>query len=341
MEWSSAASENPPPIADLATEAGDIPIHAVAHRVVHGGNRFSGPGILDSASLQAIAALGDLAPLHNASALAVIQAARVRYPQLPHVAVFDTAFHHDLPDTARLYAVPAHWHEQHGVRRFGFHGISHESVARQAAALLQRPLEELRLITLHLGNGASAAAIAGGRSVDTSMGMTPLEGLIMGSRSGDLDVAAALHAARREGLSLDQLEHTLLRDSGLVGLCGDSDLRTILARSDQGDTVARRAISLYCYRIRKYIGAYMAALGGLDALVFTGGVGENAPAIRAGSCEGLSALGITLDPDRNALPFTGQPMAVHADAGSLPVLVLPSSEDLEIARQTLHHLGKP
>jgi len=333
VEWSSANTETPPSLPDLDGADAHAPVAAVAHRVVHGGSDSNGPVALTEATIRAIEQASMLAPLHNAPALAMIRAARARYPTLPQVAVFDTAFHHDLPEHARRYAVPGHWYHQHGLRRYGFHGISHASVARQAAACLQRPLHELRLITLHLGNGASATAIAGGRSIDTSMGMTPLEGLVMGTRSGDLDVAGALYIARREGLTLDQLEQRLTRESGLAGLCGDSDVRVILGRCQQGDREAQLALSIYCYRIRKYIGAYFVALGGIDALVFTGGVGENAAEVRAAACEGLECLGITLDRHKNALPSGDQPRAIQAEAAGIAVLVIPSREDLEMARQ--------
>lgn len=339
VEWAVADGGNPPSLPDLDFAGTEAPVDAVAHRVVHGGPGFGAPAELTAAAIRAIEQAAVLAPLHNEPALAVIRHAFERYPGLPQVAVFDTAFYHDLPEHARRYAVPEHWHQEHGLRRYGFHGISHASVAQQAAACLQRPLQELRLISLHLGNGASACAIAGGRSIDTSMGMTPLEGLVMGTRSGDLDIGAALHVARREGLTLDQLEQALTRNSGLKGLCGDSDMRTILARCQQGDATAQLAISVYCYRIRKYIGAYIAALGGLDALVFTGGVGENAAEIRAGACEGLTALGITIDCQKNALPSGDKPVAIQAQESTVAVLVIPSHEDLEIARQAADFLA--
>lgn len=338
--WPPAAGGDVPPLPDLPPEANHLRIAAVAHRIVHGGPDYSGPTRLDGRTLQAIESASALAPLHNGPALSVVRAAMMRYPDLPQVAVFDTAFHHDLPAHARHYAVPAHWREQHGVRRFGFHGISHASVARQAATVLQRPLRELRLVTLHLGNGASAAAIAGGRSIDTSMGMTPMEGLVMGTRSGDLDIAAALLVARRECLSLDELEHVLGQQSGLAGLCGDSDLRAILARSEAGDTQAKLALAVYSYRIQKYIGAYMAVLGGLDALVFTGGVGENAAAVRASVCTGLEPFGIAVDCHENERHFSGQARMIHTAGAAVAVLVAPSDEDLEIARQTQSALSR-
>lgn len=319
--------------------AGPLP-GAIGHRVVHGGPDCTGPTMLDDDTIEAIERAGRLAPLHNSPALAVIRAGRARFPAVPQVAVFDTVFHRNMPEEASRYAVPEHWFQDHQLRRYGFHGISHASVAQQAAAFLQRPPQSLRLITLHLGSGASASAIAGGRSIDTSMGMTPLEGLVMGTRGGDLDIGAALYAASSEGLTLEQLEQALNRDSGLKGLCGDSDMRTILERCQQGDSQARLALSIYCYRIRKYIGAYFAALGGLDALVFTGGVGEHAAPVRAGACEGLAALGIAIDWQKNGLPSGDQPRAIHAGGAAVAVLVIPSREELEIARQTRDFLAQ-
>ena len=333
VDWSSSASDQPPPLTALVRRAAVARVDALAHRVVHGGPSYSAPARLTVESIQAIEAASALAPLHNAPALAIIHTALAQYPDLPQLAVFDTAFHHHLPDHARHYAVPRRWRDDHGVRRYGFHGISHASVARQTAELLQRPLESLRLVSLHLGNGASAAAIAGGRSIDTSMGMTPLEGLVMGTRSGDLDTAAALHVARREQLSLSGLEDTLTRHSGLMGLCGDSDLRTVLSRSATGDRDAVLALAIYSYRIRKYIGAYTAAMGGIDALVFTGGVGENAPAIRSMVCEGMAYFGIALDHHANQASEFTKARAIQAAEASVAVVVAPSDEDMEIARQ--------
>ena len=340
VEWAVADGDKPPPLPELDFAAGGPAIDAVAHRVVHGGPGLSGPAQLTDDTVRAIEQAAALAPLHNQPALQMIRYARKRYPGLPQIAVFDTAFHRDLPEHARRYAVPEAWYQHYGLHRYGFHGISHASVARQAATALQRPLQELRLISLHLGSGASACAIAGGRSIDTSMGMTPLEGLVMGTRSGDLDIGAALHVARREGWTPEQLEQALTRDSGLKGLCGDSDMRSILARCQQGDSRAQLALSVYCYRIRKYIGAYVAALGGLDALIFTGGVGENAAPVRTDVCEGLTALGIAIDCTKNALPSEVGPRAIEAQESTVAVLVIPSHEDLEIARQAADFLAQ-
>lgn len=307
-------------------------LEGIGHRVVHGGERFASPARIDAETLAAIRATIPLAPLHNPIQLASIEAARARFPHLPQVAVFDTAFHQTLPETAYRYAVPEAWYRQYGVRRYGFHGISHAFVAREAARRMRRPLADLRLITLHLGNGASAAAIAGGRSIDTSMGLTPLEGLVMGSRSGDLDPAIPAYLERVAGLSASAVESTLNRDSGLKGLCGDNDLRRILARAEAGEKEAERALAIYAYRVRKYVGAYFVALGGLDALVFTGGAGENAPALRARILAGLECLGIVADPARNEkLPETG---LIQAETSPVAILVVRTDEELEIARQT-------
>jgi len=308
-------------------------IHAVGHRVVHGGVEFSAPLPIDARAIARIEAVSALAPLHNAAGLACIRLIRTRFPDLPQVAVFDTAFHHDLPECARLYALPLALQRAQGIRRFGFHGLSHRAVARAAAAWLQRPPEDLRMITLHLGNGASACAVRGGRSVDTSMGFTPLEGLIMGSRCGDLDPSLPGHLAAALGWDAARVDTVLNHESGLRGLCGDSDMRRVEARRAAGDADAHRAFELFCYRIRKYVGAYHAVLNGLDALVFTAGIGEHSAAVRAAVCADLDALGIAVDARRNTavdggITDIGQP---HA---AVRVLVVPTDEETEIARAT-------
>jgi len=313
-------------------------IRVVAHRVVHGGAEFTAPLPIDAGAIARIEAVSALAPLHNAAGLACIRLIRERFPTLPQVAVFDTAFHHDLPDCARLYALPLALQREQGIRRFGFHGLSHRSVARAAAAWLRRPLEELRLITLHLGNGASACAIRGGRSVDTSMGFTPLEGLVMGSRCGDIDPALPGHLAGALGGDTARVDALLNRDSGLRGLCGDSDMRAIERRMGTGDADARLAFELFCYRIRKYIGAYHAVLNGIDALVFTAGIGEHSAAVRAAVCADLDALGIAIDARRNAAADDGIADIGHPDA-AVRILVVPTDEELEIARATHASLG--
>jgi acetate kinase len=284
-----------------------------------------------------------LAPLHNPANLTGIEVATRLRPELPQVAVFDTAFHGTLPPHAYRYAVPAELHRDHGVRRYGFHGTSHAYVARRAAAHLGRPIGELKLITLHLGNGASATAIDGGCSVETSMGLSPLEGLVMGTRSGDIDPAVVFHLIREAGMSPDEVETLLNRNSGMKGLCGDNDLRTVADRAAAGDPDAQLALDVYCHRVRKYVGAYTAVLGGLDGLVFTAGVGENADGIRAQVCRDLEVLGIELDPGRNAgaraSDATDGVVAVHAENSRAAVLVVATDEEREIAQSTLAAVG--
>jgi acetate kinase len=255
-------------------------------------------------------------------------------PDVPQVAVFDTAFHQTIPPHAYHYALPFDLHEDHHVRRYGFHGTSHCYVAKRAAEHLDRPLASLNLITLHLGNGASATAIQAGRSVDTSMGMTPLEGLIMGTRAGDLDPALPFFLARATGRSPDRVEALLNTESGLKGICGVNDMRTIQRRAAEGDERAQLATEMYAYRVRKYIGAYSAVLGRVDAVVFTAGIGENSPEIRASACRGLSALGIEIDPARNA-DASRQAREIQPEGAAVKVLVIPTNEELEIAQETL------
>ncbi|MEV4807017.1 acetate kinase [Nonomuraea sp. NPDC049421] len=299
---------------------------AVGHRVVHGGTRFGDAVLIDDEVIAAIEELAPLAPLHNPVNLTGIRLAQKVFPGVPQVAVFDTAFHRTLPPEAYTYAVPREW----GVRRFGFHGTSCAYVSRRAAALLGR--DDPNLIVLHLGNGAGATAVEGGRSVDTSMGLTPLEGLVMGTRSGDVDPALAGYLARAEGLDAEQVEHALSHRGGLLALAGSSDMREVRARS--GDEDALLALAVYTRRIRKYVGAYYALLGRVDAVVFTGGVGENDPATRAESLTGLARLGITLDPARNEAA-SREERAVSPDGAEVAVLVIPTDEEGEIAHQTL------
>lgn len=327
-------------LAELRT-AGLLPHapQAIGHRVVHGGARFSGATRIDAAVLDALRAATTLAPLHNPAGLAGIHACLHAFPEVPQVAVFDTAFHHDLPAAARHYALPQAWTERYGVRRYGFHGISHGHVARRAAEHLQRRFDDCVLITLHLGHGASMAAIRDGRCVETSMGMTPLEGLVMGTRSGDVDAGVILHLQRVAGLDAGQIERALNNDSGLNGLCGEADMRAVLARADAGDARAELALEVYCHRVRKYLGAYIAILGRPHALVFTGGVGENAAPIRARICRDLDHLGIHLDPARNT-HGTGEPLEFQVDAApdAIRLLRIRTDEELEIAGQTLRAL---
>ena len=309
----------------------------IGHRVVHGGEAFREPCLIDARVIETIRKLSPLAPLHNPANLLCIEMSLARRPNVPQVAVFDTAFHQSLPPRAYRYAVPDEWYAAHGVRRYGFHGTSCAHVSKQAALQLGRPLRELNLIVLHLGNGASATAISNGKSVDTSMGLTPLEGLVMGTRSGDLDPGAILYLARQRGLSVDAIDAELNRESGLAGVCGISDMRDVLRREASGDPRAQLALDLYTYRIRKYIGAYMAALGEVDAIVFTAGVGENSPDIRERVCEGLEPLGVELDQSRNRADAKGS-RAIQRAGASVTVLVVPTNEELEIAEQTLQSI---
>ncbi|WP_327092492.1 acetate/propionate family kinase [Nonomuraea sp. NBC_01738] len=298
----------------------------IGHRVVHGGTRFRDPVLVDDAVLAAIEDLSELAPLHNPAALTGIKAAAEAFPGVPQAAVFDTAFHTTLPPAAYTYAVPGEWE----VRRFGFHGISCAHATRRTCELLGRSPATTNLIVLHLGNGASATAVEGGRSVDTSMGMTPAEGLVMGTRPGDLDPAVPLRAARVHGPAA--VEDTLHHRSGLLALTGTSDMREVRLRADAdaGDPDARLARLIYAHRIRKYVGAYYALLGHVHAIVFTGGVGEHDPGIRAAALSGLERLGIHLDPIRNTDP--DEPL-ISADDSEVRLLVLPADEETEIARQ--------
>ena len=312
---------------------------AVGHRVVHGGDRFRGPTPIDDEVCETIRKLIPLAPLHNPANLTLIEAARSVFPDTPQVAVFDTAFHQTLPAPAYTYAIPAQWREDLGVRRYGFHGTSHQYVSRRAAAMLGRRPEEVNMITLHLGNGGSVCAVREGKSVDTSMGMTPLEGLIMGTRSGDLDPAVPAYIARRTGLGADEIDTTLNKQSGLVALAGSNDLRDVEAAAAKGDEAARLALDAYCYRIRKYICAYLATLGRVDAVVFTAGVGENSATVRAGALAGLDHLGIALSPKRNAQQ-SKEERYISPYWAQTAVLVVPTDEEIEIADQSLEVLGR-
>jgi acetate kinase len=302
-------------------------ITAVGHRVVHGGARFTAPVLINDDVIAAIEELVPLAPLHNPGSLAGIRAARAALPEVPHVASFDTAFHANLPAAAATYAIDLEVAERWGIRRYGFHGLSYRYVSARTADLLGRPLDELNLIVLHLGNGASAAAISAGRCVDTSMGFTPLEGLVMGTRSGDLDPAVPLFLQRTAGYDLAAVGDLLEHRSGLAGLCGANDIRDLLARRASGEAAATLAFDVYCHRIRKYIGAYFAVLGRVDAVVFTAGVGEHSPDVRESSLDGLSAFGLVIDPHRNA---AGSPVISPAGA-PVAVCVVPTDEEHSIA----------
>jgi acetate kinase len=310
----------------------DGPIEAIGHRVVHGGAVFSEPAHIDDHVVEVIRELVPLAPLHNPANLAGIEAARATWPTVAQVAVFDTAFHRTLPPAAYRYAVPASWYELHGVRRYGFHGTSHDYVSTRAAHVLGRPRAELDLIVAHLGNGASMTALKHGRSVETSMGLSPLEGLVMGTRSGDVDPAVVGHVAAAAGRSEGDVLGDLNRSSGLLGLCGDSDMRAIVARTEAGDADAELALDVFCHRIRKYVGAYVAVLGGCDAVVFTAGIGEHSARVRARVCAGLEVFGIALDDERNQR----SERVISPDDASTAVLVVPTDEEHAIAEQTAH-----
>jgi acetate kinase len=327
-------------VSDRLTSAGVGPadLRAVGHRVVHGGPDFTAPVLLDDDVVRRIEALVHLAPLHNPAAVEGIRRSREAYPDVPQVAVFDTAFFADLPGEASRYALDRTTTDRLGIQRYGMHGTSHSYVAHRAAASVGRPVEELDQIVLHLGNGASAAAIRGGRPVDTSMGFTPLEGLVMGTRAGDLDPGVLLHLLRRDDLDVDGLEDLLHHRSGLEGLAGRSDFRDLLAAVDAGDEAAATAYAVYLHRLRKYVGAYLAVLGGADVLTFTAGVGENVPRVREDGLAGLAALGIEVDPARNRVD-SRESRIVSSDASAVTVLVVPTNEELAIARDAVALLG--
>ncbi len=312
----------------------DVELVAVGHRVVHGGDRFSAPVLVDDELVATVHDLVPLAPLHNPANLEGIDVARRIFPDLPHVAVFDTAFHHTLPAHAYTYAVPPEWTREHRIRRYGFHGTSVSFVAGEAAELLGRPLEATRLIVLHLGNGASATAVDGGRSVETSMGFTPLEGLVMGTRSGDIDPALPAHLAREAGLTIEEIDRQLNRASGLKGMIGHNDARELTRLRNEGDPDAVLAFDVYCHRVKKYVGAYTAVLGGVDAVVFTGGVGENAADFRAAILSGMASLGIELSDELNEAA-SREPRDIASPGSAARVLVIPTNEEWEIARQSV------
>lgn len=323
---------------DGVLAGGTAGIVAVGHRVVHGGERFDAPVRIDDAVEQAIEALFELAPLHNPANLAGIRAARRLLPDVPHVAVFDTAFHGTLPRRARAYALPVELAARHGIRRYGFHGTSHAFVARRAAEFLGRDFRDLRIVTCHLGSGCSVAAVEYGRSVETSMGMTPLEGLVMGTRAGDIDPGVLLHLMRVEGLDVDGLDALLNRRSGLAGLSGvGNDMRDIEARAAAGDDDCRMALHVFCHRVRKYIGAYAAVMGGVDAIVFTAGIGENSATVRHTVAQRLEFLGAVLDEDanRDARATDAAPVVpVSAPNSRVALLAVRTDEQWEIARET-------
>jgi acetate kinase len=311
----------------------------IGHRVVHGGEAFREPVLIDEKVIEAIRDLIPLAPLHNPANLLGIEAARQAFPGVPQVAVFDTAFHQSMPPHAFTYALPYSLYALHRVRRYGFHGTSHLWVAKKAAAHLKKPLASLHLITFHLGNGASAAAIQQGLSVDTSMGMTPLEGCVMGTRCGDLDPAIPFYLRRATQMPEGDLEALLNKASGLKGICGANDMREILQMANRGEPLAQLAVELYCYRIKKYLGAYFAVLGRVDAVVFTGGIGENAAQIRERCCQGLEGLGITVDDRKNEKAYE-EVLEIQRDSNPVKVLAVRTDEEREIAEQTINAIEK-
>jgi acetate kinase len=336
-----AEGEFGPALDRVVTEIdreGIAPLSAVGHRVVHGGPRHTAPELVDDELLASIDDLARLAPLHNPPAAAGIRRAREAFADVPQVAVFDTAFFATLPPAASTYALDAGLTADQEIRRYGMHGTSHEYVAAEAAAFLGADPADLDLVSLHLGNGASAAAIRAGLPVETSMGFTPLEGLVMGTRAGDVDPGVLLHLLRHTGLGLDAFDELLNHRSGLRGLTGTSDLRGVLAAADGGDPSARLALDVYCHRIRKYVGAYLAVLGGADAIVFTAGVGENVPRVRHGALTGLRRLGIEMDGGRNDAS-SREARLISTDASTVKVLVVPTDEELAIARHVAGVLG--
>lgn len=309
-------------------------IEAVGHRVVHGGEAFSSSVIITDEVEQEIKGLFDLAPLHNPAHIKGIEAAEMNIPGVPQVAVFDTAYHQTMPQKSFLYPLPRSLYKRHKIRRYGFHGTSHQYVSERAAAFVGKPLEDLKIITCHIGNGGSLTAISGGQSIDTSMGMTPLEGLMMGTRSGDLDPAIVPYTMGKEELTMSEVNSMLNKHSGLIAISGvSSDMREIQNDMNEGDKNAKLAFDMYEYRLRKYIGAYIAALNGLDILVFTAGVGENSSLLRKQVCDSLTFFGIELDDARNN-DNKSKERRISTDSSKIDVLVIPTNEELVIARDT-------
>lgn len=324
-------------VLDLFEEVGpslhEAHVVAVGHRVVQGGSVFAGPALIDDEVVAQIDALSPLGPLHNPAHVTGMRVTRRLLPDVPQVAVFDTAFFRDLPAESATYAIDAKVAAEHQVRRYGAHGTSHQYVSQAAPQWLGKRPEDVNQIVLHLGNGASVSAVAGGRAVDTSMGLTPLEGLVMGTRSGDIDPAVVFHLHRVGGMSIDDIDDLLNRRSGIKGISGENDFRALHSLVQSGDASAKLALDVYVHRLKKYIGAYYAILGRLDLLVFTAGVGENDEIVRAAACQGLEPLGIVLDPARNA--GRSGPKVISADDSRVTVLVYPTNEELAIARQSL------
>ncbi len=312
----------------------------VGHRVVQGADVFSEPTVVTPEVIEVIRELIPLAPLHNPACVAGLESAMAAFPDVPHVAVFDTAFHSTIPAAAYTYAIDQEVARAHRIRRYGFHGTSHKFVTQAAARMLGKPVDSVDLVTLHLGNGASACAVRGGRSVETSMGLTPLEGLVMGTRSGDIDPALFFHLITTAGMSASEVDTLLNKRSGLLGLCGQNDLREVHRLAAAGDADAELALSVYVHRIRKYLGAYLAVLGRADAIVFTAGVGENDPEIRRRVIAGMEMIGVAIDTARNAnVRGSTTPVDLSFPGAPIKVLVIPTNEELEIARQTSAAVG--
>lgn len=334
-ECRSVAAETPTHAAEHAIEAcRPLGIDAIGYRVVHGGPRFTEPVRISNQVIDDIRDVSHLAPLHNGLALAAMEAGQKILPDIPGVAVFDTAFHRTMPDVAALYAIPPDLARKHALRRYGFHGISHRYVSQRLLECLNRPAAGSRLITCHLGNGDSLCAIRDGKSIDTSMGLTPLEGLMMGTRSGDIDPGLVLHLMTSIGMNAQEVDDLLNRRSGLSGVSGlGSDLRDIEKAAGSGNALAELALDMFAYRVRKYIGAYSAALGSLDAIAFAGGIGEHSPQMRARICGGLELMGILLNARRNDSAASDANTPIHADDARIQVWVVATDEELQIARE--------
>ena len=309
-------------------------VGAVGHRVVHGGEKFTSSCLINDESMKAIEECNDLAPLHNPANLIGIRACQELMPGVPMVAVFDTAFHQTMPDVAYTYGIPYEYYEKYKVRRYGFHGTSHSYVSKRTAEIVGKPYDQMKIIVCHLGNGASISAVNCGKSVDTSMGLTPLEGLVMGTRSGDLDPAIIDFVGKKEGLSLDEMNEVLNKKSGMLGISGvSSDGRDLEAAAETGNKRAQLALDVFDYRVIKYIGAYAAAMNGVDAIAFTAGIGENNIKMRKDVCSSLTYLGVKLDEEKNNV--RGEERIISADDSKVQVLLVPTNEELAIARETL------
>ena len=309
-------------------------LNAVGHRVVHGGEAFKEPTLVNEKVIQTIKSLIPLAPLHNPANLEGIEVLYNRYPNLPQIAVFDTAFHQSMPQHAYLYPIPYELSQSSSIRRYGFHGTSHAYVAKEAAKILNKDLNEVNLITLHLGNGASITAIREGQSIDTSMGMTPLEGLMMGTRSGDIDPAIIPYLAQNNKMDIESIDKMLNKESGLKGICGTNDMREVIEHTEQHDKLSTLALKMYTYRIKKYIGAYTVALGHVDAIIFTGGIGEHAGKVREMVCKGLyESIGVDIDTEKNNIS-SSECLELQSEKSRIKLFVIPTNEELEIVLQT-------